>query len=116
MIPARAKGDAAGAIRGVEATANLWVTGQLSLGGTFTRQAISSESPTPDSAQFGDGEVNDCLVSDAPMSAETGSGSLDIGIDTRLNNDDVTVDNHTTRAPWGFSKEPGRWVTSTCSI
>jgi iron complex outermembrane receptor protein len=79
-------------------------------------QGLYSGNRTPDSTQFGNGEVDDFVVFDALASVNTGYGTVDVGVENLLNNDYFPVVSQSARLPWGYSKAPGRRVTLTYSV
>lgn len=56
------------------------------------------------------------MVFDALASVNTGYGTVDVGVENLLNNDDFRVVSEAARHPWGYCKAPGRRVTLTYSV
>ena len=79
-------------------------------------QALYSGERTPDSTQFGGGDVEEYTVFDLHASLDTGHGAVEVGVENLFNTDYFTVLSQAGALPYAFSKAPGRTVSLTYSL
>jgi iron complex outermembrane receptor protein len=92
----------------VEYSPLAWLEGRL--------QSLYSGERTPDSTQFGGQPVDDYVLVDLNLSADTGYGTVDLGIENLLNNDHFPVVSQAAGRSFSFAKGPGRRATVTYSV